>query len=863
MGFELAKGVIDDMQDCMGKEMLAFVHYPPAGTSSRCFTYPQYLVEGGRLKPIVANAFPDVGCLPASISSGETPSELARRFGGIAIVTLNQEPQSNIFYGGTEQNRYNGAINTSLSKGRSVVELAPFGKHALSSSLMQCIDIQESINLSRPITDPVHLYPGDELPVTKFVLIEQPSGGRTKYVGPFEARITGPDEFVITAVGLNFDSRVAALNADGFATKLELKDHRGAIAARFVSLDEFKGKFDSCDDMYDWISDEALVEVLGRISKLREASFSKSQVAALKSQIASCTELEAKLNLTPDRRKRMLKLVGAQAEWASLSDDMRVGAIDKADSEQLAEYVLSDEHFRGFYDKVIENSQIREQVEREKLRYRNEASKSQQEAAEAEERLKAVRAELSSFQGELDDKKRQVEQEMQQQLAGWREQEAALQAQVEKLAQEKSRLEQDNALVQYQIRKTVENMSDELSVSSKILESEMVRQIVLSLNAQPEAVDGIAAAPQPKKLEAPAVSVRQGAFSAQEVVEEVGRHINQVGGRDLDANDVVNLLTCLAQGYIVTLAGLPGTGKTSLANLLASSLGLKGDSRRFVEVPVERGWTSYKDFVGYYNPFTQTLEKANAAAFDAFERLDAEVAGGLGDGDVPPFLFLLDEANLSSIEHYWSPFLRACDSFRGGPSELALGGDKLLRVPGYVRFLATVNFDHTTEELSPRFLDRSWVITLEPDELDLEELDADGSAGAASQGAALSYAAVQDLFGPRKDALLEADLRAKLKEVLDACRAFNQPVSPRSRQMMVSYACTASKLMDRSSTSSAYAPVDYAVCQKVLPRLSGTEERLGDLLRRLSDIGGLPLTKARVEHMLRVGGDSGYFQYFA
>ena len=33
-------------------------------------------------------------------------------------------------------------------------------------------------------------------------------------------------------------------------------------------------------------------------------------------------------------------------------------------------------------------------------------------------------------------------------------------------------------------------------------------------------------------------------------------------------------------------------------------------------------------------------------------------------------------------------------------------------------FLATVNFDHTTEELSSRFLNRSWVIVLEPGQID-------------------------------------------------------------------------------------------------------------------------------------------------
>ena len=67
-------------------------------------------------------------------------------------------------------------------------------------------------------------------------------------------------------------------------------------------------------------------------------------------------------------------------------------------------------------------------------------------------------------------------------------------------------------------------------------------------------------------------------------------------------------------------------------------------------------------------------------------------------------------------------FCALCDSFRGGSFELSLGGNHSFKVPSYLRFIATVNFDHTTEELSPRFLDRSWVVTLDPQALDLDDL---------------------------------------------------------------------------------------------------------------------------------------------
>lgn len=88
------------------------------------------------------------------------------------------------------------------------------------------------------------------------------------------------------------------------------------------------------------------------------------------------------------------------------------------------------------------------------------------------------------------------------------------------------------------------------------------------------------------------------------------------------------------------------------------------------------------------------------------------------------YLILLDEANLSPIEHYWASFLKNCDFASSANRSISLGGNNRFSLPEHLRFLATVNFDHTTEELSPRFLDRSWIITLEPTRID-DEIEED------------------------------------------------------------------------------------------------------------------------------------------
>lgn len=568
--------------------------------------------------------------------------------------------------------------------------------------------------------------------------------------------------------------------------------------------------------------------------------------------------------LTPNRRSRLLGLLSTYESWSTLPDAVKDSAIENADPQQLAEYVLSNEHFRAFYDKALESDQVRQRVEMEKAQYVAEVAEASASAQQARESLAAVKDELKRFDGELDERRRRFEEEMASHVKTVQEERNALLGEVRSLEEQKSRLEQGKESVQRQIDGLLDGFRNDETLIGKVLENAALKQVVSSVGGVSNG-EFIAENSQPTDFAPALLKPINGSSSDPKVLlDSLVQRIDECYGRDMDKNDVANVLICLTQSYITTFAGLPGTGKTSLVNILAEILGLKNNgAKRFVEVPVEKGWTSYKDFIGYYNPFSKTLEKSNPAAFDALALLSNECEQGLSESEVAPFLFLLDEANLSSIEHYWSPFLRVCDSFRSGPFELSLGGSQSFKVPSYLRFIATVNFDHTTEELSPRFLDRSWVVTLDPQALDFEDLDEPLVSFDPYTADMYSYQALKRAFGARGDVLLGVELDAKMKEVIELCARHRYPVSPRSQKMMLSYARTASCVMDCSSAQSQYAPIDYAIAQKVLPVLSGTEERLGGLLEDLSMVTNLPLTKARVDHMLEAGEDSGYYQYFA
>lgn len=360
--------------------------------------------------------------------------------------------------------------------------------------------------------------------------------------------------------------------------------------------------------------------------------------------------------------------------------------------------------------------------------------------------------------------------------------------------------------------------------------------------------------------------------SAEKLTSRVMEYLNVVGNRNLSFNEVANYLICISQGFITTIAGEPGTGKTSLCNLLAHALGLASKPNpRFIEVSVERGWTSLKDLIGYYNPLTKRMEKSNAEVFDAFSLLNVEAhqspdGGEYDPSKIAPYLVLLDEANLSPIEHYWAAFFRNCDMTLKMDRSISLGGNAIWSLPDHLRFLATVNFDHTTEELSSRFLDRSWVITLNPSSI---QLDDDEDNIREQEPSMVSFDSLQQAFNRFGDTKLNNALKEKWQRIQDifASEQCSLPIRPRNSLMVHRYCLAAQQCMQCNSDSTMYAPLDYAVAQKILPTINGSGERYKHLVEELlkeCNEQTMPLCAYHLKRIKRNGGaDLGFYQFFA
>lgn len=285
--------------------------------------------------------------------------------------------------------------------------------------------------------------------------------------------------------------------------------------------------------------------------------------------------------------------------------------------------------------------------------------------------------------------------------------------------------------------------------------------------------------------------------------------------RDYDRLTILNLFILLTQNFLTVLSGPPGAGKTSMSVILGDVLGLTERSgrveetgqtegteqaermkraERFLPVSVERGWTSKRDFLGYWNPLSKTFESPDPRRSDALALLDAEARAKFDD---LAFVMLLDEANLSPMEYYWGDFMRICDD-RSRMNRIALGGDALYDVPDTLRFLATINSDFTTENLSPRLLDRASVVTLPETKIDFSSLADRGASYETGDEHAeeasrppVSWRAMRAAFGPRAHFEGEAEAAALLEAVVAAFRATGGATSVRTCRAMRDYVSSA------------------------------------------------------------------------
>ncbi len=846
---------IRDANDCVRRPMLCWVDYP--SQDAICYAYPWYVVDDGVLCKVAKDAFPTEGGMAVVLTGGHHIEAIQDENGELVVVTVNADEMPEDGYYGTkrgDKNQYRGMLNPSFQRGHSEVEFERLSKNALSSSLIQVVQVEEREDFQRPIGDALTLV-GDVPPQTNLVMIASTDG--TILNGPFAYDLREGGTISIKATP-EFDNRVASVHRNEFDYCPVRNRYREHVAA-FITLDSLYDRRASMsdEDLYDWITDEELVEVANRaINSAKDAAgLTKSTMRTLKNAIRNCTGETARITLDEARRRRLEKLFDDFEFWRDSPD-----AVDRFASsftaERLSEIILDEAIYPRFKDRVIAEAALQDDVaaERKQLQGRLEELRAdiataESELEDAQRRTDEARSQYDRLKDEAIAERREELEGIEVEISQKHDEVAQVRSQWEYLVKERDRAQQAVDEVFAGIGDI-----DDVEISKSLLDSEILRRVVSMVTGQ-----GTATTSQEATAPNIVFSTHTEALSGKELADELYRRISEEAGRSYSKNDVVNFLICMSQGYITTFAGKPGTGKTSLCNILAGILGLTypDQAKRFAELPVEKGWASYRDFIGYFNPLTKQYEKTLPLAYDSLMTLSKESGT---EGPHAPFLFLLDEANLSPIEHYWAPFLHACDTFRDG-MDLTLGGNNTWRIPAWVRFLATVNFDHTTEALSPRFLDRSWVITLGYDDIDL---DTSFTRSDLTVHAPIPYERLMEVFGGKDDYVPDPTISSAMGSIFRSCHEAGYPISPRSQSMIARYVSAAVDLMETSSKESQMAPLDYAVSQKILPMLSGPSEQMEKVVKALGvSCASLTRTSEKLKQMHDMGEANGFYQYFA
>lgn len=325
-------------------------------------------------------------------------------------------------------------------------------------------------------------------------------------------------------------------------------------------------------------------------------------------------------------------------------------------------------------------------------------------------------------------------------------------------------------------------------------------------------------------------------------------------GFDFHRDLIVNFYTCLKTGAIVILAGLSGTGKSSLVRLFAEAIGA-GENVELV--PVKANWTDDADLRGFYHPeqkryittpFLDTIIKAN---------------------DKPNELFFicLDEMNLSQVEYYFSDFLSVLEQ----GNELILFSERescrnvprIVPIGGNVFFCGTVNIDETVHPFSDKVADRAQIIQF--DQLpSFKDLDDDETTVEHVKPVRLTFDCFENEFKKPSEnysRVPRADWFNNLNGILkDGGFHFGHRV----KEQIQSYCAYALESRLFGENGENYI-VDLQIVQKILPKIRGLkEEKVDRTLDELSQYfdGKYRQAHSKVELMKKMDRSINYWELF-
>ncbi|AGX02770.1 hypothetical protein B14911_16880 [Bacillus sp. NRRL B-14911] len=291
--------------------------------------------------------------------------------------------------------------------------------------------------------------------------------------------------------------------------------------------------------------------------------------------------------------------------------------------------------------------------------------------------------------------------------------------------------------------------------------------------------------------------------------------------------EVINLFLSLKTKPFVILSGISGTGKTKMVQWFAESLGANEKNGQFTLIPVRPDWSDGSDLLGYVDIKGDFKEGPLSKAIKAAQE----------QPDLPYFV-LLDEMNLARVEYYFSDILSVMESRRwenGKVVSSVLLSEEVAKegvtLPNNLYVIGTVNMDETTHPFSKKVLDRANTIEFNRVELDnlsfLNDLEEVDPIQIGQTQLASKYLHLKDLY--KEDTKVIEKATNELVRINKSLQLINAHIGYRVRDEICFYLAY-NKDGDLMTFEEAF---DHCILQKILPRLSGSDSRIDQLLREL------------------------------
>jgi 5-methylcytosine-specific restriction protein B len=320
-------------------------------------------------------------------------------------------------------------------------------------------------------------------------------------------------------------------------------------------------------------------------------------------------------------------------------------------------------------------------------------------------------------------------------------------------------------------------------------------------------------------------------------------------GLNLQTGLLGRMAASLLTKRFLILTGLSGSGKTKLAHAFAAWITESDAQYRVVAVGAD--WTTNENLLGYQDALRPEIyRKPTNGALDLMLRAC--------DDSERPYFLILDEMNLSHVERYFADMLSAIESGESialhsatedlpGSEGDALTVPARLELPKNLFIIGTVNVDETTYMFSPKVLDRANVIEFRatanqieafmdnPQRIRMEALAHKGAGYgaafvAAASGDAPSLADLPTTIH-ENGAQCAADLKTRLVEAFKALSPIGAEFGFRTAFEISRFVAFHAMLTGPGWKFSD--ALDAQVYQKLMPKLHGSERRLGPVLKAL------------------------------